>query len=64
MKRKIVFLGAGSGYFEFVLAELATTPELAGCRVVMYDINRKRMDLIRQVGYGLEVHSSVGILGL
>ena len=50
MKRKIAFLGAGSRYFEFVLAELAVTPELAGCKVVMYDTNRKRMNPIRQVG--------------
>jgi len=50
MKRKIVFLGAGSGYFEAVLGEFAVTPELAGCSVVMYDIDRKRMGLIRRAG--------------
>ena len=50
MKRKIVLLGAGSRYFEFVLGEFAVAPELAGCAVVMYDIDRKRMNLIRQVG--------------
>ena len=50
MKRKIVFLGAGSRYFEWVLGELCLRPELAGCRVVLYDIDKKRMGLIRRVG--------------
>jgi len=48
MKRKVVLLGAGSVYFEWVIAELATTPELAGCSVVMYDIDKRRMDLVRR----------------
>lgn len=50
MNRKIVLIGAGSRYFEYVLGELATTPELAGCSVALYDINKERMDLIFQVG--------------
>ncbi|OGV65728.1 MAG: hypothetical protein A3K19_25895 [Lentisphaerae bacterium RIFOXYB12_FULL_65_16] len=43
---KIVLLGAGSRYFEYVVGELAITPELAGSTIVMYDIDRPRMDLI------------------
>jgi len=50
MKRKIVLLGGGSAYFESVIAELALTEELAGCSVVLYDIDRKRMDLVRRAG--------------
>lgn len=50
MKRKIVLLGAGSHYFEIVLAELALTPELAGCSVALYDVDAKRMRLMKQVG--------------
>jgi len=47
---KIVLLGGGSLYFESVIAEIATTPELHGSRVVLYDIDARRMDLIRRVG--------------
>ncbi len=50
MDRKIVLLGAGSRYFETVLAELALTPELAGCRVVLYDVDAKGMKLMQQAG--------------
>jgi len=48
MQRKIVLLGGGSGYFEGVVGELAATPELAGSRVVMYDIDATRMDRVRR----------------
>ena len=48
MKRKIVLLGGGSGYFEGVVGEFCVTPELAGFSVVMYDINKKRMNLVRR----------------
>lgn len=50
MRRKIVLLGGGSHYFETVIGELATTPELAGCSVVLYDIDPRRMSLVRQAG--------------
>ena len=50
MKRKIVLLGAGSRYFETVLAELALTPELAGCSVMLYDVDTKGMRLMKQAG--------------
>jgi len=47
---KIALLGGGSLYFETVIAELASTPELAGSEVVLYDIDAKRMDMIYRVG--------------
>jgi alpha-galactosidase len=50
MKRKIVLLGGGSHYFEQVIGELATTPELAGCSAVLYDVDPKRMGLVRRAG--------------
>ena len=50
MDRKIVLLGAGSRYFETVLAELALTPDLAGCRVVLYDVDARGMRLMHQAG--------------
>ena len=46
LKRKIVLLGGGSAYFEWVIGELALTRELAGCSVVLYDIDKERMNLV------------------
>jgi len=50
VRRKIVLVGAGSHYFEMVLGELALTPDLAGCSVVLYDVDNKRMRLMRRLG--------------
>ncbi|NOZ22638.1 MAG: hypothetical protein GXP25_16295, partial [Planctomycetes bacterium] len=50
MNRKIVLIGAGSRYFEAVIGELAVTPELAGCSIALYDIDKGRMELIKQAG--------------
>ena len=50
MKRKIVLLGGGSAYHESVIGELAVTKELEGCSVVLYDVDKKRMDLVRRAG--------------
>lgn len=61
MKRKIVLAGGGSAYFEGVISEFCLTPELAGCRVVLYDIDRKRMDLIRQAGRRIIDKTRAGI---
>lgn len=47
---KIALLGGGSLYFEYVIAEIACTPELAGARIVLYDINERRVELMRRVG--------------
>jgi len=48
LKRKIVMLGGGSGYFETVIAELGLAKELAGCSAVLYDIDKTRMSLVRR----------------
>ena len=37
MKKRIVFLGAGSGFFEGVLGEMALARGLAGSEVLLYD---------------------------
>ena len=50
MKRRIVLLGAGSRYFETVLAELALTPELAGCSVMLYDVDAAGMGRTTRAG--------------
>jgi alpha-galactosidase len=50
MKRKIVLAGGGSAYFEGVISEFCLTPELGGCRVTLYDVDRKRMEVIRNAG--------------
>lgn len=49
-KLKIVLLGGGSAYFEYAMAEIACTPELENVEFMLYDINAKRMDLMRRIG--------------
>ncbi len=61
MKRKIVFAGGGSAYFESVICEICLTPELAGCRVVLYDVDRKRMGVIRNAGRRIIDKARAGI---
>ena len=58
---KIVLLGGGSLYFEYVMAEIACTPELAGAQIMLYDINAKRMDLIRRVGQRIAEKTKSGL---
>lgn len=60
-KIKIVLLGGGSLYFETVMAEIACTPELAGARVWLYDINPQRMDLMRRVGLRIAEKTKSGL---
>ena len=50
MKLKIVLLGAGSLFFESVLGELATTPELGASSVVLYDVDAAGMRRMKQAG--------------
>ena len=49
-KLKIALLGGGSLYFESVLGEIAVTPELDGSELVLFDVDAKRMELMRRVG--------------
>ncbi len=53
---KIALLGAGSLFFEGVIIEIARTPELHGAEIVLYDIDKTRMDLIEQVGQRINAH--------
>ncbi len=58
---KIVLLGGGSLYFEYVMAEIACTPELAGAQVMLYDVDKKRMDLMRRVGLQIAKKTKSGL---
>lgn len=58
---KIVLLGGGSLYFEYVMAEVACTKELAGAEIVLYDVNEKRMDLMRRVGLQIAARTKSGL---
>ncbi len=49
-RKKIVFIGGGSLYFESVTAELATTEGLPPLEIVFYDIDPKRNDLMYRIG--------------
>ena len=50
MRKRIVFLGGGSYYFERVFGELAAVEGLDGVDVVLYDVDASRMDLMYRVG--------------
>lgn len=51
--KKIACLGGGSTYFAGVLADLATTEELKGSEVVLYDIDLERANLMVKCGQRL-----------
>jgi len=59
---KIVFIGAGSHFFESVLLEIAQTPELHGSKLFLYDIDAERMALIEQVGRRISDHFKAGLV--
>jgi len=60
-KVKVVLLGAGSLYFEYVIAEIACTPELANAQITLYDINAQRMDLTRRIGLRIVEKTKAGL---
>ena len=49
-RKKIVFVGGGSLYFELVTAELASTEAMPPLDIVFYDIDAKRNDIMHKVG--------------
>jgi len=49
-RRKIVLVGAGSYYFHTVIGELLVTPELEGSDVMLFDIEKQRMDITYGLG--------------
>ena len=58
---KLTMLGGGSLYFEYAMAEIACTPELAGSEIVLYDINAERLDLMRRVGLRIAEKTESGL---
>lgn len=58
--RKIVLLGAGSYYFHTVIGELVVTPEIAGSEIVLYDINKRRMEITYGIGKRLLEKANAG----
>lgn len=50
-RKKIVYIGGGSLYFESVTAELATTEGLPPLHVVFFDPDKRRNDLMFQIGH-------------
>jgi len=49
-RKKIVYIGGGSLYFEIVTAELATTKGMPPLDVYFYDIDAERNDIMCRVG--------------
>lgn len=61
MEKRIALLGAGSGYFITAIGEIALTEELDGSTLILYDINRRRMELVAGVGKRLIQKSGLKI---
>jgi len=59
--KKIVCLGAGSGYFRRALGDLAITEELAGSEVALYDIDMEKSTLMVAHGRRLADLSGTGL---
>jgi alpha-galactosidase/6-phospho-beta-glucosidase family protein len=59
-KRKVVLLGAGSGYFHTVIGELVITPEIAESELVLFDIDQKRMEITYNYGKRLAAKANTG----
>jgi hypothetical protein len=59
-RRKLVLLGAGSYYFHTVIGELLVTPEIAGSEIVLYDINKRRMETTYGIGKRLLEKAKAG----
>ncbi len=60
-KLKIALLGGGSLYFESAMKEIAMTPELAGSELVLFDPDKRRMEIMRQVGVRIAALSKSGL---
>lgn len=60
-KMKITLLGGGSLFFGGVITEIAMTPELAGGKIVLYDIDEKRMGIILRLGNRIAALTKSGI---
>ncbi len=61
MKKKIVFLGAGSGFFEGVLGEMALARGLEGSVVSLYDPDRPAARLMEGIGRRLMEEAGTSI---
>jgi alpha-galactosidase len=58
---KIVFLGAGSHFFESVLQEISQTKSLHGSEILLYDINPERVEIIHALGGRISDHFKAGL---
>ena len=61
MNKKIVCLGAGSGYFTRAVADLAVTEGIAGSEVTMYDLDHEKCEIMTAHGSRLAEESGMGL---
>lgn len=61
MNKKIVCLGAGSGYFRRALADLVMPEGLAGSEVTLYDIDYEKCEIMAKHGTRLAEESGTGL---
>jgi len=61
MSKKIVCLGAGSGYFRRALADLAVTEGIAGSEITLYDLDYEKCEIMAKHGMRLAKESGTGL---
>ena len=61
MDKKIVCLGAGSGYFRRALADLAVTEGIEGSEITLYDIDYEKCEIMAKHGARLAEESGTGL---
>ena len=59
--KKIVCLGAGSGYFPRALGDLAINQGLAGSEIALYDIDFEKCQVMARLGQRLAKESGTGL---
>lgn len=61
MKKRIVLLGAGSGFFRGAIGEIVVTEALAESEIVLYDIDKKAMKVMEAIAGRMAEESGTGM---
>jgi alpha-galactosidase len=61
MKKKIVLLGAGSGFFRGAIGEIVVTEALADSEIVLYDIDKKTVKIMEAVARRMATEAATGM---
>ena len=61
MRKRIVLLGAGSGFFRGAIGEIVVTEALADSEIILYDINRKTMKIMEAIARRMATEAATGM---